>query len=258
MTNTSPAPDATLLRPLPGATDRTNDIVVSLLIGLILTSFSYAVGAAAGWITTGINPLEAFAVFTSYVSTYLCVKQRRFNYWAGAVSTAAYCMLFAQYGLLASSVLNGYLMFSLVYGWFRWRSDENTRPVTRLPFKWVPIYTIVTVAAWGGAMGIVLLLGGTIVPADALILAGSILAQFLLDNKRIATWYVWAVVNVLAIWVYFTVGLPLAGVQYIFFLANVAWGYIEWRKSMALDAAVAVAEPETRIWDNEKEEWKTW
>lgn len=208
------------------------DLIVAVIVAVLLTGISYLVAGAAGWIPDGVNWLEAAAVFTSYACTYLCVRQRRINYPIGAISTAMYCILFVQYGLIASAVLNGYLVFSLIYGWIRWRSDENARPVTHVQPKWWIAYGSVTLAAWGGAMLIVLLLGGVLNPADAVILAGTILAQFLLDNKKIETWFVWAVVNVAAIYVYFSTGLPLAGFQYIFFLANTVYGYIEWRRSM--------------------------
>ena len=71
------------------------DFAESLLVGTTLTGLSYIVGLAAGWITE-LNWLELFAVFTSYACTYLCVKERRINYPVGAISTAAYAVLFLQ------------------------------------------------------------------------------------------------------------------------------------------------------------------
>ena len=64
-----------------------------------------------------------------------------------------------------------------------------------------------------------------------MVLAGTLLAQFLLDNKKLENWIVWAVVNVFAIYTYATSGLPLVAFQYVFFLANTAYGYVSWRRS---------------------------
>lgn len=203
----------------------------AVVIGLVLTSLSYGVALAAGWVD-GINALEAFAVFTSYASTYLCVVEKRFNYVFGAISTAAYSVLFFQWDLIGSAVLNAYLAPSLLYGWFRWRKDEVTRPVGHVQVKWLPVYIAITAVAYFGGTAIVKALGGQMATWDVVILVGSILAQFLLDNKRIETWMVWAVVNVAAIYVYFSSGLFLAGFQYIFFLANTVFGYVMWHKSM--------------------------
>lgn len=209
-------------------------------LAIILTVGSFLVGMAFGWIEA-INWLEAFAVFTSYFTTFLCVVERRLNYITGVITTAAYSVLFFQWGLPASALVNAYLAFALVYGWFRWNSDKNTRPVTRVELKWVPVYLLVTALAYAGAVFISGLLGSTLPLTDSMILIGTILAQFLLDNKKIETWGVWAVVNVFAIYTYFTAGLALAGFQYIFFLANTIYGWYMWKKSKEMTEAETVA-----------------
>jgi nicotinamide mononucleotide transporter len=207
------------------------DTLESLGVAVLLTGASYVVALLLGW-TTGVNALEAFAVFTSYACTYLCVKQRRFNYVFGALSTAAYCILFAGQGLYASAALNAYLLPTLVYGWFRWRADVDSRPVTHVRPRWVPAYLGLAAVAFAGAFALNSLLGGSFAVTDSVILVGTILAQFLLDNKKLETWFVWAVVNVLAIWQYFSSGLAIVGLQYVFFLGNAVWGWYSWRRSM--------------------------
>lgn len=206
------------------------DVTESMVIGIVLTVLSYAVGLAVGWITK-LNWLEVFAVFTSYSSTYLCVKERRFNYPIGAVSTAVYAILFMQSGLLSSAILNAYLTPTLIYGWLRWRKDAATRPVTHVALKWVPAYIAVAGLGYAGAALLSSKFGGAMAWTDAMILAGTILAQFLLDNKKLENWIVWAVVNVFAIYTYATTGLPLVAFQYVFFLANTVYGYVIWLRS---------------------------
>lgn len=207
------------------------DVAVSLLVGAGLTVLSYVIALAAGWLTL-VNALEAVAVFTSYACTYLCVRQRRVNYVFGVLSTAAYAALFFQSGLLASAVLNVYLVPTLVYGWIRWGSDDRTRPVTRVLGRWIPVYIGVTALAFAGAYAVISALGGQFALTDSIILILSMLAQFLLDNKKIETWFIWIAVNVIAIWQYLSAGLPLAGLQYVFFLANAVWALSVWRASM--------------------------
>ncbi len=206
------------------------DIYESMTIGVILTTLSYIVGLAVHWVET-LNWLEVFAVFTSYMSTYLCVKERRANYPIGAISTAAYAVLFLQSGLLSSAVLNTYLTPTLVYGWIRWRKDADTRPVTHVQLKWIPVYLVVAGLGYAGAALLSSKLGGTMAWTDAMILAATILAQFLLDNKKLENWIVWAVVNVFAIYTYATTGLPLVAFQYVFFLLNTVYGFIMWQRS---------------------------
>lgn len=207
-------------------------LIESAVIGVVLTAVSYIVGIAAHWTSSHLNWWEVFAVFTSYSCTYLCVKERRINYPIGAISSVAYVILFLQAHLVASAVLNAYLVPTLVYGWIRWRRDANTRPVTRVQTKWLPMYLFVAVLGYLGAALLSKSFNGSMAWTDSVILAGSILAQFLLDNKKIENWIVWAVVNVFAIYTYWTSGLHLVAFQYVFFLANTIYGYMTWGRSM--------------------------
>ncbi len=212
----------------------TRNVVESILIGVVLTVLSYAVGHYADWsLTEGWQLyLEAFAVLTSYSCTYLCVRERRIQYPIGAVSTLSYSYLFYQFGLNGSAVLNLWLTAQLIYGWFRWRSDADARPVTFVALKWWPAYIAVTVAFYLGAVALNNWAGGAFVWTDTFIVAGSILAQWLLDNKKWETWLVWLAVNGFAIYTYFTSELYLVGFQYIFFAANTFYGMYMWWNSM--------------------------
>lgn len=209
----------------------TRDVIESLVVGFVLTTLSYIVGLAADWIPS-LNWLEVFAVFTSYSCTYLCVKERRINYPLGIVSSAAYALLFWQSDLVASAALNAYLVPTLIYGWLRWRPDVDTRPVTRIKAKMIPIYLTVAGLGYLGATFLVNALDGSMRWTDSLILAGTILAQFLLDNKKLENWIVWAAVNVFAIYTYATSDLALVAFQYVFFLLNTVFGFVMWRRSM--------------------------
>jgi nicotinamide mononucleotide transporter len=209
------------------------DVIESIIVAFVLTTVSYLIAIIVGWEgLKDLNLLEVFAVLTSYACTYLCVKERRINYPIGVVSSAAYSYLFLQNGLIASAILNAYLVPTLVYGYIRWRKDQNTRPVTHVRIKWIPVYLIVAGLGYTGAAFLSAKLGGALAWTDAVVLAGTILAQFLLDNKKLENWIIWAIVNVFAIYTYATTGLPLVALQYVFFLANTVYGYIMWRRSM--------------------------
>src|SRR5690349_17994979 len=95
-----------------------------VILGVVLTALSYFVGFQFGWLAS-LNFIEVFAVFTSYVCTFLCVVERRANYPIGAVSNAAYAVLFFSFGLMGSAVVTAYLTFSLLYGWIRWNRDDH-------------------------------------------------------------------------------------------------------------------------------------
>jgi nicotinamide mononucleotide transporter len=205
--------------------------IQATIVGLTLTTLSYGIAFYAGWLTEP-NTLEIAAVLTSFSCTYLCVMQSRWNYPLGVVTTLLYAILFYQWGLFGSAVVNLYLMVQLAYGWFRWGPDKNTRAVTKMTIDEWGFWIAIALVTW--AIGVVILfsLGATFSFTDAGIMVLTILAQWLLDNKKLENWYVWVLVNVLAIATYFYAGLYLAGLQYIFFLGNTVYGWYMWRKTM--------------------------
>lgn len=209
------------------------NIINSIVIALLLTSFSYGVAFGFGWIDA-VNWLEFSAVATSYSCTWLCVVQSRWNYVFGAISVVLLCYLFYTTGLFASAALNAYLVPTLIYGWFRWRHDTVTRPVTSLlkdgPY-WITIYILGTIAVYILSVQFLTYLGGSMAWMDSLIFILSIIAQFMLDNKKLENWIVWMVINVVAIYVYFTQGLYIVAIQYVFFLANAVYAYYVWNFS---------------------------
>lgn len=220
--------------PAPG-TVATHDLLFrSMLVGIVFTVLSYA---AVKWfgIDATMSPLEIAAVITSYSCTYLCNVQSRWNYPVGVVTTALYTYLFWQAGLIGSAALNAYLVPVLAYGWFRWGKDNTTRKVSHISVWFVPAYLAITATVYGACLWIVTALGGELGPWDTGILVLSILAQLLLDNKKIETWLIWVMVNVVAIYVYSTQGLWLVSAQYVLFLVNTCIGWMEWARSMHAD-----------------------
>lgn len=204
--------------------------------------------------------LEVLAVLTAYSTTYLCVVQSRANYPIGFVNAILFSLLYWQYGLIGSVITNIYLPLALAYGYFRWGPDGNTRPVHNVKPLWVPVYLAVTAFTFAVVMGAIVhygvaefgtlpqnyvaaegthqfMLGGwgfynsQVPPADIVLLALTILAQFLLDNKKLQTWIVWIVIDVIAIYVYAQQGLALVAIQYVLFLLNAFWGFYMWYRS---------------------------
>jgi nicotinamide mononucleotide transporter len=210
-------------------------IIESIVLAVLLTALSYAVGLWMGWIVA-LNWLEVFAVFTSYSCTWLCTRQSRWNYPIGIITTAAYSVLFYQWGMLALAVFNLYLVFSLIYGWFRWGSDDNTRPVTRIPLKWYAGYGAIGLAILGLFLLANLLFNPAGIaglnPIDVGLAVASGIAQLMLDNKKLETWSVWAAVDIVSIPFFIYSGLTLVAFQYVGFLINTFIGHYQWKRSM--------------------------
>lgn len=209
---------------------------IGVAIATLLTSLSYLIADRFGWANIAeMNYLEAFAVFTSYVCTWLCVHQTRWNYPIGIVTTFAYSILFWQFELYALSLFNLYLVFSLAFGYWRWKSDEETIPVTFVDKPWWLGYAALAAIIYGLLWVINTALGNEMGLVDVGLAVASGVAQFLLDNKKLESWAFWIVINVFSIWLYFNSGLYIVAFQYLFFLANAFFGAYMWWKSYEKD-----------------------
>lgn len=205
----------------------------SIAVAFGLTMFSIIFSDYMGWVAFNQHNIwEVLATFTSFSCTWMCVHQTRWNYPMAVVSTMLLAYVFWDANLLASAALNIYLIPTVIYGYFIWGRDSNTRPVKNVELRVLPVYALFTLAAYLGAWLIVNALGGEMAGLDSWLLIGSIFAQFLLDRKRIQTWLVWISVNIVSIYVYFEAGLYLLALQFFFFLLNAVYGYYSWYKTM--------------------------
>lgn len=212
-------------------------VTIATVAGLFITALSISTAKILGW-DVGSNPLEILAVFTSYICTIMAVYQLRANYLVGVVTTFLYSILFYQSELYAVAMFNLYLVFSLAYGWWRWGPDDDARPVRDTIDEplWFLIYPVIGLAVYVFLQVVNWTFGFEMGYVDELVAVLSGIAQIGLDNKHRDSWVVWAVVNVLSIWLFFNSGLYLVTFQYVFFLANTVFGYMMWSKSMKVEA----------------------
>ena len=208
------------------------------VVSVFLTIITYAIGLHFNWIEnyTKINVFEAIAIFTSYWCTLLCNVQTRWNYPIGAVSTLAYSIVFYQGKSYALALFNLYLVFSLTYGYFFWKDDKNTRPVTSVSqkemfFLYIP-FTLLIGITYLIIMKTFDVKDYNLIDIGLAALSGT--AQLMLDRKKVTNWLVWVAVNVVSVYYFFyVINLPFIAVQYVFFLPNAFVGYMFWKKSMA-------------------------
>lgn len=207
-----------------------NKYNASFVFGTALTAVTYAIGAVAGWVDPhNINWIEFFAVWTSYVCTLMCVYQTRWNYPIGAVSTILSAILFYKIDLPAIGLFNILLSINLIYGWFRWRDDEDTRPVTNPSLIWWVGYVGIAAATYALITVVNNYYGYSQTWIDITTAVVYAVAQAMLDNKHRTNWAVFFVLNVLSIYLFFKQELYFVALQYLYFLGNTAYGHVSWR-----------------------------
>lgn len=206
--------------------------IESVIIAFLLTALSIFIVTQFKLSDESFNPFELFATFTAYSCTYMCVMQSRWNYVVALVCVGTYAYVFYDAQLIASFALQIYLIPTVIYGWFVWGKDRSTKKVEHVKLMMIPLYMLVVGLTYFGALVIVKYLGGDFANEDSFLLIGSVFAQFLLDRKKLETWIVWSIVNVVSIIVYYQAGLYLVTIQFVFFLLNSIVGWAMWYRSM--------------------------
>lgn len=177
-----------------------------------------------------VTLLEFSAVMTSYMCTYLFVKQKRMAYPVGVVTTALYSWLFFVSGLPGLALFNLYMVGSLAYGYWRWGPDDAALNVDN-SFKAKDLlnYGVITPIAISALLIIASLgLGFHISALDFVLTVMSGVAQLALDNKRKFNWYIWIAVNIVSLYVFWNQGLYFVFIQYIYMLGNAFYALKKW------------------------------
>lgn len=189
-----------------------------------------------------LNPIELASVYFSFACTWLCTRQVRFSYVLAVISTTLLVITFWQAELFGSMALNLYLIPTVIYGYFIWGKDSNPRPVENVKPRSAIFYILFTAITWAGAYLVITALGGQMVALDGWLLVGTVLAQYLLDRKKLQNWTVWILVDIVSVYVYFQAGLYLLAAQFVLFGANAVYGHIQWKKSMVATPPAAMPE----------------
>lgn len=153
---------------------------------------------------------------------------------AQVVTYTYLCIVERFYGEIA---INIYYFFTMIYGVYCWRrrlSDNSLQVQTRrlsrniFPLLSVAIALLSLLVGW-------LLQRYTDDPQpylDAFTTVPAIVAQILMVMAYREQWYLWLVVDVLALVMWLRAENYCMAVQYAFWCANCIYGYVQWTKSL--------------------------
>jgi nicotinamide mononucleotide transporter len=178
-----------------------------------------------------MNGLEGLASLATAACVVLAVHRSLWQFPLGAVGTALYFFVFLEANLYSSAILQVFFFLVQAYGWWFWlRGDGGKRPPIRRTSGRLLALGCATAIAVAILLSILLdaFTEAEVALPDAVIFALSVVAQLLLDRKRLENWPIWIVVNLLSIIVYSSQGLWLTVFLYVFLFFNAFWGWREW------------------------------
>lgn len=180
----------------------------------------------------GANAFYLLAVF-------LAARNHIANWLFGVLGCVLFAILFYQVKLYAEVLLMLFFIVTNVIGWFQWRQSPHASAVGSAPpkvlLRFAALALLVTLCyGW-----VLHRFTDAYAPfIDTAVLMFSIVAQFLLMQRKLQTWWFWLMVNTLAVPLYFSRELYLTAIVYSGFWCNAWYGLYLWRK-------LAVASSET-------------
>lgn len=196
------------------------------------------------WVLTYWTEILGFA--TGLACVALSARRNVWNFPIGIANNLVFLVIFGSAGLYALAGLQLVYLGFAVHGWLHWaRGVEKERfYVARTPARtwpWLVAAGVVgAVALWWALSTFT---DSALPLADAATTAGSLVAQYLLNRKRIENWYVWIVVDVAFVGLALATGLWITAVLYVVFIALCVYGLVSWRRIERDNATAATATP---------------
>ena len=195
----------------------------------------------------GTRPIEIIAVVCGLINVSLIIRRSIWNYPFGFVMVVLYAKIFYDYQLYSDSLLQVYFFFIQFYGlwyWLKGRQDDGKILVVELPKRQYAFYLGLAVAGWLTISTLMASYTDASLPYwDGAIAALSVLAQFLLTRRNIENWYLWIVVDILAIGLFIEKGLQPTAALYAVFLVLATIGLLSWKKAKREQSLTKVKQP---------------
>lgn len=191
------------------------------------------------------TPLEWLAVAFILANVWLAIKVNIWCWPVGIAGVILYGIVFWQGHLYANAALQLVYLVLSIHGWYEWLHGglNKTQPPIRLASARVMIIcAVATAALTAPIMWLLLRMQNPAFPFwDAFTVAISLVGQWLMNEKYLENWIYWIVVDVMYVPLFIAEKLPASAPLYAI-LTFLAWrGYVDWKRTAAAEAAIAVA-----------------
>ena len=183
---------------------------------------------------------ELTAVILAVFYLVLAIRQNIWCWYCAAVSTAIYVALFFQANLYMEALLNVFYFVMAIYGWIIWRNgkadDELPVHVWQLNVHLTALAVIAGLSALTGFL-LASFTDAAYPYVDSATTFAAIWATFLVARKVLENWWYWLVIDIVSIFIYWSRGLELTALLFVFYVALIPVGMRQWR--LSVDKVVA-------------------
>jgi nicotinamide mononucleotide transporter len=192
-----------------------------------------------------VSYLEFFGTVSGIIAVWISALANIWSWPIGIINVVLSFFLFYQVQLYPDMFLQVFFFVTNVVGWWRWAHpkpfEEDRKHELKVSFMSRAQLIVLLVTGTGGT----LLLGAfasrlhEMLPTifvqpsaspylDSFITVMSVVTTFYLIEKKIESWIIWIVVDLLATYLYFTRKIPFYGVQYFVLTLLAAFALWNW------------------------------
>ena len=191
--------------------------------------------------------LEFFGTLAGGIAVWLSARANIWSWPIGLINVTLFFFLFFQVQLYPDMFLQVFFFITNLMGWWRWahprQHEENFKHELKISLmsRWQLVALIS-----GGLIG-TLLMGRLasslheLVPLvfnepsafpylDSFVTVMSIVATYLMVQKKVECWIIWILVDMVATGLYFAKGIKFVGIEYLAFCFLAAFGLWKWMR----------------------------
>jgi len=198
--------------------------------------------------------LEFFGTLAGGVAVWLSARGNIWSWSIGIINVVLFFFLFYQIQLYPDMFLQVFFFVTNLIGWWRWAhprpGEEDRRKELRV--SWMP-------------PGVSLMLGGLVLAGtlcfgyfssnlhewipvlfplpssfpylDSFVMTVSIVATYLMVQKKVECWAAWILADVVATYLYFSKGILVVSMEYFVFCLIASFGLWQWQREAKAYAA---------------------
>jgi nicotinamide mononucleotide transporter len=212
-----------------------------------LTNVAFTVG------DTPMTRAEVLGFLTGVLNVGLLVRQRPLNWPVGIANVLLLLVLFWHAGLYADAGLQVVYVGLGLLGWWQWsygRSGPDRRPLlvsrtTAAEWTWLAVAGVVGVGLLWLALS--RWTDSTVPLADALTTVLSLLATYGQTRKKLESWWIWIVADLIYVPLYLYKDLWLTAALYVIFLGLCVAGLRAWHADLRRSGGSGAAAGAERV-----------
>ena len=184
------------------------------------------------------HSIELLGTVFGLVYIFLSIKQNIWCWPAGLISSAIYVVVFFSSKFYADMGLQVYYVFISLYGWYNWIYGGNNKNTKQLKISFTDkklgfILFGINLLLFGFISYILINFTDSEVPYwDSFTTAASIVATWMLAQKKIEHWIIWIIVDVVSLSLYLYKELYSTVLLFLVYTVLAFIGYLAWQKDL--------------------------